>query len=414
MPDFQTACVDSAPPGDIGDIRELVGYREAAQRFVAIQPGDARPGDVRPGAIQPGDARRGDIQEGDIRPGEVRTDGIREGNIRPGDIRPGDARNYDAGPRPGASPHQDAGPGPEAGKNDVGWPGGANREHRAGRLRQTFRDQLVLDYLHLAESIAGRFAIHGRDRADLTQVAYLGLVKAARGFEESKGDSFAAYAAPTITGELKRYLRDRCWMVRPPRHIQDLRSQLLRAERDLSQQLRREPTEAELAAELDVDVREVREAYLAHTSMRPESLDSAPGHDHGPALAETLPFVGGDGMDLVDVLCLGQAVRELAPSDRALLYGRYYREESQAELGRKFGMSQMQVSRRLSRILVALQRKLVEDPEAQSPAMNKAAQSSFSSRIAASESSTVTASRAGSGVDANVSPRRSSARVRVR
>lgn len=302
---------------------------------------------------------------------------------------------------------------------EVGEPAEARQPQTAtgprtsGRLRQTFREHLVLDYLNLAESIAGRFATHGRDRADLTQVAYLGLVKAARGFEESKGDSFAAYAAPTITGELKRYLRDRCWMIRPPRHVQDLRSQLLRAERELGQQLRREPTEAELAAELDVDVREIREAYLAYSSMRPDSLDSATNHDQGPALTESLPHASSEHADLVEVLCLGQAIRELDPADRALLYGRYYREESQAELGRKLGMSQMQVSRRLSRILVALQRRLVEDPDFQG-GQGGGDQSSLSSRIAARESSTVTARSAGSGVAAKVSPRRNSERVNAR
>lgn len=299
------------------------------------------------------------------------------------------------------------------GLHESARPQGPARPKGTGRLQQTFREHLVLDYLNLAESIAARFATHGRDRADLTQVAYLGLVKAARGFEESKGESFAAYAAPTITGELKRYLRDRCWVVRPPRHIQDLRSQLLRAERELGQQLRREPTEAELAAELDVDVTAVREAYLAYSSMRPDSLDNTTNHDQGPSLAESLPHPGNEDGDLVEVLCLGQAIRELDPADRALLYGRYYCEESQAELGRKFGMSQMQVSRRLSRILVALQRRLVEDPDYQGGGQENL-QSSLSSRMAARASSTVTASSAGSGVLAKVSPSRSSGRVSVR
>ena len=102
-------------------------------------------------------------------------------------------------------------------------------------------------HLDLAEALAARFESRGRERADLNQVAYLGLVKAARGFDRTKGDSFPAYAAPTITGELKRYLRDRSWMVRPPRHIQDLRSRLFRAEPELAQAFGRNPTVAELA-----------------------------------------------------------------------------------------------------------------------------------------------------------------------
>lgn len=120
-----------------------------------------------------------------------------------------------------------------------------------GQIRQTFDNQLVLEYLDLAEALAARFQARGRDRADLNQVAYLGLVKAARGFEAGRGTSFAASAAPTITGELKRYLRDRCWVVRPPRHLQDLRSELLRAEPVLAQALGHPPTAAELAVELD-------------------------------------------------------------------------------------------------------------------------------------------------------------------
>ena len=106
--------------------------------------------------------------------------------------------------------------------------------------------------MDLAEALAARFEARGRERADLNQVAYLGLVKAARGFDRSKGDSFPAYAAPTITGELKRYLRDRSWMVRPPRNIQDLRSRLFRVEPELAQELGRNPTVSELAGHLGV------------------------------------------------------------------------------------------------------------------------------------------------------------------
>src|SRR5215207_8464856 len=161
-------------------------------------------------------------------------------------------------------------------------------QHRSGRIRRAFEDSLVLEYLDLAESLAGRYASRGRDRADLNQVAYLGLIKAARGFDAGKGGSFPAYAAPTITGELKRYLRDRCWMVRPPRNIQDLRSRILRAEPELAQNLGRAPSEAELAQELGAPVQEVREALNAATSMRPDSLDAPDLHSDTPPRAETL------------------------------------------------------------------------------------------------------------------------------
>ena len=103
-----------------------------------------------------------------------------------------------------------------------------------GNSAEAFQNQLVLEYLDLAQSLAARFAGRGREREDLVQVAYLGLVKAARGFDESRGISFPGYAAPTITGELKRYLRDRCWVVRPPRGVQDLRAHVLRVEPELT------------------------------------------------------------------------------------------------------------------------------------------------------------------------------------
>ncbi|MGO4590462.1 sigma-70 family RNA polymerase sigma factor [Paenarthrobacter sp. 2TAF44] len=87
-------------------------------------------------------------------------------------------------------------------------------------IRQSFQDGLVLDHLNLAKSIAARYSAHTHDIDDVRQVAYMGLIKAARGFDETKGVSFPAYAAPTIAGEVKRYLRDHCWVVRPPRPIQ--------------------------------------------------------------------------------------------------------------------------------------------------------------------------------------------------
>lgn len=234
------------------------------------------------------------------------------------------------------------------------------RSHHQGRIRQTFENQLVLDYLDLAEALAARFLVRGRERADLNQVAYLGLVKAARGFDASRGASFPAYAAPTITGELKRYLRDRCWVVRPPRQVQDLRSELLRSEPALAQALGRPPTAAELAEELDVSPELVREAMVAGASLRPDSLDAVDSHSdsHSAPLGETLPSGEDPLARLEELICLNQSIHELTAEDQELLYRRYFCEESQAELGRRFGVSQMQVSRRLSRVLVQLQRLL--------------------------------------------------------
>ncbi|UKA54853.1 sigma-70 family RNA polymerase sigma factor [Arthrobacter sp. FW305-BF8] len=289
---------------------------------------------------------------------------------------------------------------------------------QAGRLHDAFQNQLVLNYLDLAESLASRFATRGRERSDLVQVAYLGLVKAARGFDAEKGESFPAYAAPTISGELKRFLRDRCWTVRPPRHVQDVRTQVLHTTPDLAQSLGRTPSAQELASELGVSPADVREAQAAGSSMHPDSLDS-PDPWGGPTMGEGLVSADQPIEHLEELVCLNEAIQELDPDDREMLYRRYFREETQTELGKRFGISQMQVSRRLSRILVWLQRRLLDEEDRGSGTdgggtgtgrtgsyRTSAGQASGSCPTAARTSSTETARRAGSGVAAKVSPRR--------
>ncbi len=243
---------------------------------------------------------------------------------------------------------------------------------RSGQLRETFENDLVLGYLDLAEALAARFEARGRERADLNQVAYLGLVKAARGFDRSKGESFPAYAAPTITGELKRYLRDRTWVVRPPRNIQDLRTRMFRAEPELTQALGRTPSVEELARELETDPAEVQEAMSASSSMHPDSLDAVNPHSDAPSIGELLACPDTPLERLEELACLRDAMHDLDPADRELLYRRYFCEETQVQLGKRLGMSQMQVSRRLARVLVELQRRLenssrLDEPSAECP-----------------------------------------------
>jgi RNA polymerase sigma-B factor len=244
------------------------------------------------------------------------------------------------------------------------------RENRAaskqGRLRETFENDLILGYLDLAEALAARFEARGRERADLNQVAYLGLVKAARGFDQSKGESFPAYAAPTIAGELKRYLRDRTWVVRPPRHIQDLRTRMFRVEPELVQVLGRNPSVTELAAELGTDAADVQEAISASSSMHPDSLDAANPHSDAPSIGDLLACPETPLERLEDLACLREAMQDLDASDRELLYRRYFCEETQVQLGKRLGMSQMQVSRRLARVLVELQRRLLNNGQVDS------------------------------------------------
>ena len=232
-----------------------------------------------------------------------------------------------------------------------------------GSIRQSFQDSLVLDHLNLAKSIAARYSAHTHDLDDVRQVAYMGLIKASRGYDESKGVSFPAYAAPTIAGEVKRYLRDHCWVVRPPRTIQDVRRQVLARTEEMTQTLQRTPSPEEVAEDLSLESCQVREALMAGTSKRPDSLD-APASEGRDGLQGSLSAFGCPTDRLEDVLALRNAIRDLSAEDRHLLYRRYYREETQSTIAEALGMSQMQVSRKLSKILVSLQTQLL-DEEAQ-------------------------------------------------
>ncbi len=277
---------------------------------------------------------------------------------------------------------------------------------KAGRLRETFENDLVLSYLDLAEALAARFEARGRERADLNQVAYLGLVKAARGFDQSKGESFPAYAAPTIAGELKRYLRDRTWVVRPPRHIQDLRTRMFRVEPELVQSLGRNPSVDELAVELGTDAADVQEAISASSSMHPDSLDAANPHSDAPSIGDLLACPETPLERLEDLACLREAMQDLDAADRELLYRRYFCEETQVQLGKRLGMSQMQVSRRLARVLVELQRRLLSGAQSDGERGEQ--------ELAAGSTVSVTSARrtAGPGVSSKVSARRSTSRAR--
>ncbi|MFK0007468.1 sigma-70 family RNA polymerase sigma factor [Paenarthrobacter sp. NPDC090520] len=221
----------------------------------------------------------------------------------------------------------------------------------------------MLDHLNLAKSIAARYSAHARDIDDVRQVAYMGLIKAARGYDEAKGFSFPAYAAPTIAGEVKRYLRDHCWVVRPPRPIQDLRRQVLARSEEMTQVLQRTPTPEEVAEDLRMEPCLVRESLMAGTSKRPDSLD-APAAEGRDGLQGSLSGIGCPTDKLDDVLALRNAIRTLNAEDRHLLYRRYYREETQSTIAEALGMSQMQVSRKLSKILVALQAQLLDGGQA--------------------------------------------------
>lgn len=224
--------------------------------------------------------------------------------------------------------------------------------------KKRLRDEVVVLNMGVAKAIATRYRDRGVGTEDLMQAAYVGLVKAAQGFDPSFERDFLSYAVPTVTGEVKRYFRDYGWTVRPPRRVQELQSQISRASSELSHTLHRSPKPVEVAEFLSVDVDSVIEALAADGCFTPASLDVRVGEDGSTSLGE---LIGEEDSDLGRAetrILLAPAVRRLAPRDRRILELRFFRGWTQEQIAGDIGVTQMQVSRLLARILVDLRAEL--------------------------------------------------------
>jgi RNA polymerase sigma-B factor len=234
--------------------------------------------------------------------------------------------------------------------------------HEADQARRRLVDRVVEQHLDVAESIARRYASAGDEQADIRQVACLGLVKAALRFDHDKGDDFVAFAGPTVSGEVKRHLRDATWSVRPPRRLQELSVALAAVRDPLTHRLGHEPSAAEFALRLGEPVAEVRLALQARQDRTATSLDLPISTAEGTSLGDTL--AAADQHQAVEARCeLERAVAQLGERDRLIVELRFVDEMSQAEIGSVLGVTQMQVSRLLAKVLGRLRELLADDHE---------------------------------------------------
>lgn len=219
----------------------------------------------------------------------------------------------------------------------------------------TDRAALLERFLPLACHLAWRYH-SAEDIDDLEQVAAIGLLKAIDRFDPSRGLAFSSFAFPTIAGELKRHLRDRCWSVRVPRAVQELSARLEKLSRELAAGLGRSPTVAQLAEAAGCTTEEVVEARQAVTARRAVSLDQ-PQYDEdevgtlGDGIAiEERGFAGAEDDALLEDL-----MRVLPDRDRVVVVLRFRDDLLQSEIAERVGVSQMQVSRILHRAIDTLQ-----------------------------------------------------------
>lgn len=222
---------------------------------------------------------------------------------------------------------------------------------RSAHERAQLQHEVVLLNLPLADGVARRYAGRGIELDDLVQVGRVGLLKAVDGYQAGKGAGFAAYATPTITGEIKRYFRDHAWMVRPPRRLQELHAELSCIEPTLRQQLHRAPSAGELASALGVETEDLTDALVARKSYSATSLDAPANTDSGLSLGEALPDDSDEYAAVERVEWLRPALARLSERERRVIALRFVDGLTQEQIGTQLGVSQMQVSRLLASIL---------------------------------------------------------------
>lgn len=221
-------------------------------------------------------------------------------------------------------------------------------------------NQLAENNIPIADALASRYSDRGIATEDLRQVARLALVRASRAFRPALEQDFLSYAVPCIRGELRRHFRDSGWMVRPPRRVQEAQHRLRSTRSGLNEKLGREASPQELAEELELDERTVTEALTLHGCFHPESLDRTLSPDAGGdgTVGDRLPAEDRE-FELCEArLVLEPLLAQLSPRDARILHLRFFAGLTQREVGEAIGVTQMQVSRILNRLLTQFRDQL--------------------------------------------------------
>lgn len=228
------------------------------------------------------------------------------------------------------------------------------RYHRDGDA--SAREELVERLLPLARRMARRYSRSDEPLDDLVQVATVGLIKAIDRFDPDRETAFSSYAVPTMLGELKRYFRDNGWAVHVPRGMQERVMAVDGAVRNLSRELGRSPSVAEIAEAVDSSTEQVLEAMQAAGAYDAVSLDAFRFGEEGEGetYAEGLGFED-ERFDLIEYgATIAPTLRSLPARDRIVLRLRFVEDLTQAEIAERVGVSQMHISRLLRRALERL------------------------------------------------------------
>jgi RNA polymerase sigma-B factor len=232
---------------------------------------------------------------------------------------------------------------------------------RQDQAREVACEVLVNRYRPLVRSCVRRFQNSPEPYEDLLQVGYVGLIKAINNYDPAAGTGLAGYALPCVSGEIKRYFRDKRWQVHVKRSLQELRLAARNATAELTQTLGHAPTDAELADRLRITEEELREVRQAEMAFQSSSLDAPLAEEDGRAsLADLIGTEDPQLEQVLDMEAVWQHWGGLPDREQQLLLMRFYGNMTQAEIGKQLGISQMHVSRLLAEALTYLRERLLE------------------------------------------------------
>ena len=237
------------------------------------------------------------------------------------------------------------------------------RYHEEGDV--SARETLIEQYMPLVRSLARRYSYRGEQLEDLVQIGAIGLIKAIDRFDVSRGVELTTYATPNIIGEIKRHFRDKGWSVRVPRGLQELNVRLSHLLEELTVQLERSPTIAELAKAADVEEEEVLEALESGQAYATLSLSAPSAGDENTDLdpLESLGEVEHEYEVSEDRAVLAPGLKALDERERRILHLRFFEGLTQSQIAQQVGISQMHVSRLIRRSLEKLREEIaVEEP----------------------------------------------------
>ena len=224
------------------------------------------------------------------------------------------------------------------------------------------REQLILNHLNLVRFLAAKFKNKGEPLDDLIQVGTVGLIKAIDRFDISRDLEFTTYATPTILGKIKRHFRDKGWSVRVPRRLQELSAKVNKTTDELTKDLQRSPSVAEIAEHRDVSVDEVLEAMESSSAYSSVPLEAGSGDDDdAPAVIDRYASEDAGLGTADDRMVIEDTIRDFSPREQDVIRMRFVEGLTQVEIAERLGVSQVQVSRLLRRTLKKIQEKI--DPE---------------------------------------------------